>query len=188
VDVNDQVGPTGPADDEAEGAGAFDLRPREVAAPAVARRRGKKWPAIAVLVLVIAGGGVLVSKFLSSAIDYYCNVDEIGVKDGCDAGGRLRVQGNVEEGSVTHDGVITSFVIEFNGVSLPVRYDGDPGGIFQECIPVVVHGRVEETTATDGTVSRVFDGDHVEVKHSNEYEAANKDRLDQAQDACSQQA
>lgn len=186
MDVN--TGTDAPLDDEAEGAGAFDLRPREVAAPTVARRKGKKWPAVLVLVLVIAGGGVLVSKFLSSAIDYYCNVDEIGVKDGCDGSGRLRVQGNVEQGSVTHDGTVTSFTIVFNGVTLPVRYDGDPGGIFQECIPVVVHGRLQESTATDGTVTRVFRGDHVEVKHSNEYAAKNSERLDQAQDACSQPA
>ena len=37
---------------------------------------------MAVLVAVIVFGGVVVTKFLSSAIDYYCNVDEIGVKDG----------------------------------------------------------------------------------------------------------
>jgi cytochrome c-type biogenesis protein CcmE len=187
-DANDANDANKASDDEAEGAGSFDLRPRDVAAPAVARRTGKKWPALLVLVLVLAGGGVLISKFLSSAIDYYCNVDEIGAKDGCDASGRLRVQGNVEEGTVVHDGVVTSFVIEFNGVKMPVRYEGDPGGIFQECIPVVVHGRLQEATAADGTVTRTFDGDHVEVKHSNEYEAKNSDRLDEAQDACSQQA
>jgi cytochrome c-type biogenesis protein CcmE len=167
-----------------------DLSPRtDEAAPPPPRRAGKRWPAIAVLVLVLAGGVVIVTQFLSSAIDYYCNVDEVGAKDGCEAGRRLRIQGNVVEGSVTADGNVTNFVVEFNGASLPVRYDaGDPGGIFQECVPVVVHGRVQETTAADGSVARVFAGDRVEVKHSNEYAAQNGNRLTEAQNACSLQA
>lgn len=158
----------------------MDLSPRvDQAAPAPPRRRGKRWPAILVLALVIGGGVVIVTQFLSNAIDYYCNVDEVGTKDGCEAGRRLRIQGNVVEGTVAQDGDATLFDIEFNGVTMPVRYDaGDPGGIFQECVPVVVHGRFE-----DGT----FVGDDIEVKHSNEYEAANQDRLDQASNACQEQ-
>jgi cytochrome c-type biogenesis protein CcmE len=165
-----------------------DLSPRDVPAAAPVRARGKRWPAVLVLLLVLGGGAVVLTKFLGSAIDYYCNVDEIGAKDGCEAGRRLRVQGNVEQGSVATDGGVTTFLIAFNGVEMPVRYQGDPGGIFQECVPVVVHGRVDEATAADGSVTRTFNGDSVEVKHSNEYEAQNADRLDEAQDACSLQA
>lgn len=160
----------------------MDLSPREATQAPVAKRRGKRWPAIAVLVLVLVGGAVVVTKFLTSAIDYYCNVDELGVKDGCEAGERLRVQGVVEQGSVAVDGEVTTFSIAFNGVVVPVRYEGDPGGIFQECIPVVVHGELGD----DG----VFDGDNLDVKHSNEYEAENGDRLDEAETesaACQQQ-
>lgn len=157
----------------------MDLSPREAVPSAPRVRRGKRWPAIGVLVLVLIGGGVVLTKFLTSSIDYYCNVDELGVKDGCDAGRRLRVQGNVEEGSVESANGVTTFLVSFNGAELPVRYEGEPGGIFQECIPVVVHGRL-----TDG----VFEGDRVEVKHSNEYTAANKDRLDEAESACSAKA
>jgi cytochrome c-type biogenesis protein CcmE len=158
-----------------------DLSPRPTDDPKVGTRRGKRWPAFAVLGLVLVGGGVVVTKFLTSAIDYYCNVDELGVKDGREAGRRLRVQGNVEQGSVNEADGITTFVMTFNGVELPVRYEGEPGGIFQECVPVVVHGRLDETT-------QVFSGDRVEVKHDNEYEAENGERLDQAEAACSQPA
>jgi cytochrome c-type biogenesis protein CcmE len=167
----------------------IDLSPRESvpSAPRV-RARGRKWPALVVLVLVFAGGALLVTKFLSSAIDYYCNVDELGVKDGCEAGRRLRVQGNVEEGTVISEGGSTSFSIAFNGAEVIVHYEGDPGGIFQECVPVVVHGRLTDVTEADGTVTQVFEGDQLEVKHSNEYAAANGDRLDQAEAACSLQA
>jgi cytochrome c-type biogenesis protein CcmE len=134
-----------------------------------------------VLGLVLVGGGVVVTKFLTSAIDYYCNVDELGEKSGCEAGRRLRVQGNVEEGSVSETDGVTTFVMSFDGAELPVRYEGEPGGIFQECVPVVVHGRLDES-------SGVFDGDRVEVKHDNEYEADNGDRIDEAKAACSDPA
>jgi cytochrome c-type biogenesis protein CcmE len=165
-----------------------DLSPRDTADPTVAVRRSKRWPAFAVLGLVLIGGGVVVTKFLTSAIDYYCNVDEVGVKSGCEAGRRLRVQGNVEAGSVSETDGVTNFMISFNGVELPVRYEGEPGGIFQECVPVVVHGRLDETVAANGTVTRQFDGDHLEVKHDNEYAAKNADRLNEAESACSQPA
>ena len=138
--------------------------------------------AIALLVAVLVIGGVVVTKFLTSAIDFYCNVDEIGHKSGCEADRRLRIQGTVEEGTVHRIGAVTEFTIAFNGAAMPVRYEGDPGGLFQECIPVVVHGIV----ATDGK-NLVFHGDKLEVKHSNEYAAENSDRLDQAKSAaCSQ--
>jgi cytochrome c-type biogenesis protein CcmE len=84
------------------------------------------------------------------------------------------VQGTVDEGSLGVDNGITSFTISFNGATLPVRYEGDPGGVFEECVPVVVHGQL------DGSVLR---GDRVEVKHSNEYEAENETRLDNARSA-----
>ena len=166
-----------------DGAGPLDLAPRAVPPAPPARRRGRKWPAIAVLVLVLVGGAVVVTKFLTSAIDYYCNVDEVGSKDGCESGDRFRVQGVVREGSLERAEGLTTFTIEFNGSEMPVRYSrsSELGGIFQECVPVVVHGRL------DGAV---FVGDNVEVKHSNEYEAANEERLAEADTesaACKQQ-
>jgi cytochrome c-type biogenesis protein CcmE len=138
-------------------------------------RKRRNWAAIGVLVAVIAAGGLIVTKFLGSAIDYYCNADEIGVRDGCEAGRRLRVQGTVADGTVETTGGITTFTIVFGDAAIPVRYEGEPGGIFAECEPVVVHGRL---------VDGVFEGDQIEVKHSNEYEAANPDRLE-ADRSCS---
>jgi cytochrome c-type biogenesis protein CcmE len=130
---------------------------------------------IVVLCIVLVAGGVIVTQFLRSAVDYYCNVDEVGHRSGCDADRRLRLQGVVEQGSIVHDGSFTDFVITFNGASVPVHYDGEPGGIFKECLPVVVHGKFASATG-------VFEGDLVEVKHSDQYVAVNDDRLAQAQD------
>jgi cytochrome c-type biogenesis protein CcmE len=152
-----------------------DLSPREVVPTAVGKKRKRPWAAMLVLVLVLVAGGVVVTKFLTSAIDYYCNVDEIGHKDGCDAGRTIRVQGIVQKGSVTKSAAGTDFVIGFNGVTLPVQLDGEPGGVFKECVPVVVSGRVNTTDTGD-----VFSGDNVLVKHDNNYDAANKGRIELA--------
>jgi cytochrome c-type biogenesis protein CcmE len=162
-----------------------DLSPRQTSTlERLPPPRRRNWKAYALLVLVLVAGGVVVTKFLTSAIDFYCNVDEVGHKSGCEAGRRLRIQGTVEEGSVVKSGAVTDFVIAFHGVAINVHYDGDPGGLFQECIPVVVHGTyVPPAGATKG----VFEGDKLEVKHSNEYAAKNPDRLNQAKSAaCSQ--
>jgi cytochrome c-type biogenesis protein CcmE len=129
---------------------------------------------IVVLGLVVVAGGVIVTQFLRSAVDYYCNVDEIGVRDGCDADRRIRLQGTVDEGSVDRDGSDTVFTISFNGATLPVHYRGEPGGIFKECIPVVVHGVIE-----DGELQ----GDRVEVRHSDEYVSVNDERVSDARQA-----
>ncbi|NBN96046.1 MAG: cytochrome c maturation protein CcmE [Actinobacteria bacterium] len=142
--------------------------------PASSRRR--LLPVIIAGLAVVVGIGI-VAIFLTSSIDYYCNVDEIGVREGCDDTRRVRVQGTVDEGSLEQRMSTTAFVMSFNGVSLPVEYDGEPGGIFQECIPVVAHGRV---------VDGVLQATRIEVKHSNEYEAQNKERITEAEtSACS---
>ena len=156
----------------------MDLSPRPTpvgpAGPAGSRSLRRRWVSMAILGAVIVVGGVVVTKFLSSAIDYYCNVDEVGVRNGCEADRRLRVQGTVDEGSIKQAAGTTTFVISFKNVHLDVRYDGDPGGVFQECIPVVAHGRM---------VNDVFLSDRIEVKHSNTYVAKNEGRMKEASDA-----
>ena len=153
----------------------IDLSPRDPVDPAApVRPRRRKWMPIVVLGLVIVAGGVVVSQFLTSAVDYYCNVDEVGVRDGCDPERRIRLQGTVDEGSISQVGNATVFTISFNGATIPVEYDGEPGGIFKECIPVVVHGVIENDTLL---------GDRVEVKHSDEYVAVNDERVADAEEA-----
>lgn len=152
----------------------MDLTPRPT--PEAARTKRRIVPAV-IAGVAVAAGIAIVALFLTSSIDYYCNVDEVGVREGCDGERRVRVQGSVDEGSLASRGAITTFVMSFNGKSLPVDYEGEPGGIFQECIPVVAHGRI---------VDGVLVATRIEVKHSNEYEAENKDRIAQAEtSACS---
>ncbi len=159
-----------------------DLTPRTEpgGAGTGAPRRKRRWAPIIMVALVLIAGGVIVTQFLRSAVDYYCNVDEVGSRSGCEADRRLRIQGVVERGTVDSDGAVTTFTIAFGGKELDVDYNGEPGGIFKECIPVVVHGRLDSST-------NVFHGDRVEVKHSNEYVAVNDERLadaEQLADAC----
>ena len=138
--------------------------------PIVPARTRRNLVPMIVLALVLVAGGVIVTQFLRSAVDYYCNVDEVGTRSGCDADRRLRLQGVVERGSISSVGGDTAFDISFNGTVISVYYDGEPGGIFKECIPVVVHGVFDPATDT-------FLGDRVEVKHSDEYVSVNDDRL-----------
>ncbi len=132
-----------------------------------------------IVAVALVAGGVVVTKFLTSAIDYYCNVDEVGVRRGCDGDRRIRVQGIVRRDSLEKQDGSTVFTLEWNTKTLEVSYLGDPGGVFQECIPVVAHGRL---------VGEGFDSDRIEVKHTNEYVEKNETRFDQANNeaaACS---
>jgi cytochrome c-type biogenesis protein CcmE len=153
----------------------MDLSPRAPVDPAApVRKRKRKWLPMLVLALVVVAGGVIVTQFLTQAVDYYCNVDEVGRRGGCDEERRIRLQGTVDEGSVEKVANATVFTISFNGETMPVRYDGEPGGIFKECIPVVVHGVIENGE---------LQGDRVEVKHSDEYVAVNDERVTEAETA-----
>lgn len=149
---------------------ALDLTPRPPLAPARSTTRGKRWVSIGLLIAVVAAGGVIVGKFLTDAIDYFCTIDELDVRDGCSTGGRLRVMGVVEQGTVESRDGTTTFTIADQGQSLDVRYRGVPAGMFAECEPVVVHG----VLGADG----VFEGDNIDVKHDNEYAEAHPDRVD----------
>ncbi len=148
-----------------------DLTPRPENGPKRSRRRMLP---VLVLALAVVAGGVVITQALSTAVDYYCNVDEVGVRSGCDTGRRLRIQGTVGEGSVVVATGATLFDIEFNGSTVQVEYAGEPGGIFKECLPVVVHGVFDEP-------SGMFLGDRVEVKHSEDYVAVNDERLQEAE-------
>lgn len=151
----------------------IDLSPRTPVDAAARVRRKRNWLPLLVLGLVVIAGGVIVTQFLTQAVDYYCNVDEVGVRDGCDADRRLRLQGVVERGTVESIGADTAFDISFNGERISVYYDGEPGGIFKECIPVIVHGSFDSASDT-------FRSDRLEVKHSDEYVSVNDERLEQA--------
>jgi len=157
----------------------MDLTPREQLVTSIEARRRRKWLPMVFISLVTVAGGLIVTQFLTSAIDYYCNVDEVGSREGCEGDRRMRVQGIVLENSVKKIDGATTFTLVFNEKEINIAYQGDPGGIFQECIPVVAHGRL---------VEGAFESDRIEVKHSNQYVEVNEERLAKANEeaaACS---
>jgi cytochrome c-type biogenesis protein CcmE len=148
-----------------------DLTPRTAGESGAGAKKKRNWVPIAFIVVALLAGGVVVTKFLTSAIDYYCNVDEVGVRNGCNGDRRIRVQGIVKQHSVKSVDGSTTFALTFNAKTIEVQYLGDPGGVFQECIPVVAHGRMMGGT---------FESDRIEVKHSNQYVEKNEGRLAEA--------
>ena len=161
----------GPADTDGPGepsaatpSGGPTLTPR----PARTGRRRRGIVPGVVLAVVLAAGAILVFSNLSAATMYFCNTDEVDVRPECTGDKRFRLQGTVATGSV-EEGTPLRFAVEFNRVTVPVTYNGRPGGIFREGIPVVVEGRMQP----DGT----FAGDNILVKHTEQYRADNTDRV-----------
>ncbi len=140
----------------------MDVTPR----PAVTPVRRRNPAAIAVLALVLLGGGFVVFNGLRSAALYYYNADEAVAKKDQLGSHRFRVQGTVTDTRAEGDAVL--FHIAFNGVAVEVRHVGDPPELFRVGIPVVLEGR------WDGDV---FASDRILIKHSSEYREQNPDRV-----------
>jgi cytochrome c-type biogenesis protein CcmE len=143
-----------------------DLTPRQ-AVPTAGRNKRKIGPVV-VLAVVLVISGVLVFQFLRNATVYFCNADEVGVRQGCSGDQRFRLQGTVAAGSVKPDGDRLSFSVSYGGATVPVDFTGAPPELFAEGIPVVVEGTY------DGSE---FDGDNILVKHSEIYVEENPDRV-----------
>jgi len=154
-----------------------ELTPRtgpDPAGPVAPRRRRSPW-AYGALVVVLVGLGVVAYQGLTSASLYFYNADE-AVEQKTDLGDkRFRLQGSVLDDVQSTDAGVT-FTVKFNGIEVPVRHDGDPPELFEPGIPVVLEGRWSPS-------GDAFDSDAIRVKHSEEYEADNGDRLDDAEDA-----
>ena len=185
----DVVRPTAAVDDEAstdESASDLDLdlTPRIPPASRAPRRdrrgnnqtEGRKWPWIVVLLLIVAAIGFTVSRAITDATLFFYNADEAVAKQPEIGVRRFRLQGTVVAGTTrrTADGV--SFVVDFNGVDVNVNHVGDPPDLFQDRIPVVLEGRFD--SAQKGAA---FASDRILVKHSENYDAKNPDRIKEAE-------
>ncbi len=125
---------------------------------AVPRRWRRRLPLavlVAVGLLVVAG---LTASALQGSMTYYRTPTEVLANPSSDA---VRLGGMVVVGSVSrHDGTVR-FTVTDGAHDLPVVTRDRPPGTFREGQGVVVEGRL----AGD----RVFQGDEVLVRHSNEY-------------------
>jgi cytochrome c-type biogenesis protein CcmE len=147
-----------------------ELSPRPVDAPL--RRRNPL--AYGVLLVVLVGLGFVVWKGLSSASLYFYNADE-AVEQRAELGDdRFRLQGTVLGDTIETTAAGVEFTVAYNGVRVLAHHDGDPPELFKPGIPVVLEGRWD-------TSGDFFASDRILVKHSEEYEAENEDRLDDAE-------
>lgn len=152
----------------------MELTPRTApAAGATTRRRRNPW-AYGVLLLVLAGLGVVVYQGLTSASLYFYNADEAVEQRAALGDRRFRLQGSVVGDSIKPTDGGVDFTVVYQGVQVDVRHEGDPPELFQPGIPVVVEGRWDPS-------GDFFASDSIRVKHTPEYEADNADRLDDAE-------
>jgi len=155
---------TGP---DSEGGEASSAAPR--------KKRRVSFPALALLVAVIAVGGFVMVKALGSATTFYRNADEavaerneLGVK-------RFRLQGTVVPGTVEQTGDGVTFEISYNGVPITIHHVGDPPEMFKESEAVLLEGHFD----ADGT--NTYNSDLMIVKHSEVYKEKESERIKQAE-------
>lgn len=134
---------------------------------------------IFVVLLLIAGGAAAVAG-LRNATLFFRNADE-AIAERADLGDRrFRLQGRVVPASVAVDGGVTTFEVIHNCASVSVRHSVDPPDLFESpWIPVVLEGRWAPgaVVTVAGRDTHFFSSDNMLVKHTNEYAAANADRI-----------
>lgn len=159
--------------DATTAAGGLDLTPRTGPGTASPRRRSSRWVVLGVLAVVLVAG-VFVVRSLGSATVFFLNADEAVAQKQDLADKRFRLQGTVVPDSVTRTAEGVSFKVTYKGVQVPVDHVGDPPQLFQSDIPVVLEGRWNDSQTA-------FASDRIMVKHTEEYDAKNPERLTDAE-------
>ncbi|SCG73197.1 cytochrome c maturation protein CcmE [Micromonospora inositola] len=121
------------------------------------RRRAGRAALVAVL---LAAGGLLVTGALRNTLTYYRTPSEV-LDDPAATGQRVRLGGDVVPGSLRHRGDLVVFRLAEDGHEITVEQRGVPPETFREGEGAVVEGSL----SADG----VFRADHVMVRHGNEY-------------------
>jgi len=142
-------------------------------------RRRKALIGVFVLLLLIVGGWATVAG-LRNATLFFRNADE-AIAERVELGDRrFRLQGRVVPSSVAGDSGVTAFEVIHNCASVSVRHSVDPPDLFESpWIPVVLEGRWVrgDVVTVAGRDTHFFSSDNMLVKHTNEYVAANADRI-----------
>jgi cytochrome c-type biogenesis protein CcmE len=154
---------------------------------------GRRLPVIVVIVVIVGVAGFVVVNALGNATMFFRNADEAVADRGELGTSRFRLQGTVEAGTIerTDDGV--SFVVTFNGAEVAVHHRGDPPELFEPDIPVVLEGRYALPAGADpdgdagaqlaatAPEDLLFESDRMLVKHTEEYQADEGERLREAE-------
>ena len=160
-----------------------DLTPRS--ARPVRRRR---WvPTLLLLAIVGALAFVLINGLGNAAL-FFRNVDEAVEKRDELGDRRFRLQGTPMDGTIVETRIdgesVVSFTVIYEGVQADVVHRGEPPGLFQAEVPVVLEGRWTSADPADPDfVEGANDGwffasDRMLVKHTEVYR---DDRVKQAE-------
>lgn len=129
------------------------------------------WIIGGLLVIVIAAGFGI--KAIEGSFTYYLTADEFVQNRESYEGKRVKVAGKVKEGSLHQNGKLYAFVVEFQGESFPVRYEGFAPDTFKEGVEVVVEGRASNQTE--------FQAEGLMAKCASKYEVGGLPPLEQRQ-------
>jgi cytochrome c-type biogenesis protein CcmE len=121
----------------------------------------------------LVGSGIIVITLVSLAYvgftqskTYYHTITELSTLNGSALHQRMRVSGNVRNGSIAHLSGRVDFVLEEQGKAVPVSYVGrDPlPDTFKDGAQALVEGRLK----SDGR----FEAEQVQAKCASKYEAS----------------
>jgi cytochrome c-type biogenesis protein CcmE len=119
--------------------------------PVGARRNPWRNPKLLVIAAVLLlTVGFLVYNALGSSMKYFVTVGELQASGKDLTGQELRVGGNVEAGTIQHDGFggDLHFMLTDGTHAIPVTYSGTVPDIFSEQVEVVAEGKI----GPDGTL------------------------------------
>ncbi len=156
---------------------ALDLTPRDIA-PAPARKRSRGVGMVVGIVVVVGIVAVLWNG-LSQATLFFYNVDQAVAKRTEIGDKRFRMQGNVVKGSVDRTSAGVDFVLTFNGERVSVHHTGEPPELFGPKVPIVIEGKF---------TGAEFQSDRILIRHDNDYDEENQDRIRDAEKDAEQQA
>ncbi len=151
----------------------MELTPRTLGEEAPQPSRTRRPWMLAIIAAVVVALGVIAWQALDNASEYFYNADEAVAERDQLEDKRFRLQGTVVDDSVERVEGGAAFAVAFNDVEVDVVHSGGTPELFQEGIPVVVSGRWE---------GEHFASDEILVRHDEEYEAENQDRIDDARD------
>lgn len=118
--------------------------------------------------LIVAALVFLVAQGLDNATLYFHTADEAVAQRDALGERRFRLLGDVVDGTVRQDGEVVLFTVSGKAARVDVRHEGDPPELFRPGIPVVLEGKFD---------GERFESDRIFVKHSEQYQADNPDRV-----------
>jgi cytochrome c-type biogenesis protein CcmE len=116
--------------------------------------------------VIVATLGVLAYVGYTQSKTYYHTISEVSTLHGSVLEQRMRVSGNVKDGSIQHVNGRIDFVLEEEGKTMPVSYTGsDPlPDTFKDGAQALVEGHL--------TSGGHFEAEQVQAKCASKYEAA----------------